>query len=166
VIGKRRLVAGASAGAPSTIQFALRHPQRTRAIVLLVPAGRAPGNAAVTPAATEFLFDTALRSDLLFWAATRIARDTTITSILATPPAQVHGASVAEQRRVGEMLDRILPVSARRLGLLNDARIVSTLAPLPLERIGTPALVISVRDDGFGTWDGSSRCCNGTSRRS
>ena len=149
----RAVVAGVSAGAPSTVQFALRHPQRTRALVLLVPAGRAPGNAATAPAATEFIFDTALRSDLLFWAATRFARDTMIASVLATPPAQVHAASEAEQRRVDELLDQILPVSARRLGLLNDARIVSALAPVALEGIGTPALVISVQDDGFGTWD-------------
>lgn len=35
---RRVAVVGASAGAPSSMQFALRYPDRTRALVLLVPA--------------------------------------------------------------------------------------------------------------------------------
>jgi len=71
-------VIGASAGAPSAMQFALRHPERCSAMVLLVPAAYAPGVAGEpslqTPAWTEFLMNTALRSDFLFWVATRLAR--------------------------------------------------------------------------------------------
>jgi 2-hydroxy-6-oxonona-2,4-dienedioate hydrolase len=145
-------VAGVSAGAPSAMQFALRHPDRTRALLLVVPAGHIPGQAASTPPATNFLFDTALRSDFVFWASIKLARETLIESVLATPPAVVRSASVDEQRRVEAVLAHILPVSARRLGLLNDARIVSTLPRYPLNRVHAPALVISVKDDGFGTW--------------
>lgn len=155
---ERAAIAGVSAGAPSTLQFALRHPKRTRAMVLLVPAGRASDDDLVpAPQATEFLFDTALRSDFLFWAATRLARDTLIESILATPPALVRNAGAAERQRVDAILAQILPVSTRRLGLLNDARVVSTLPRYPLERIAAPALLISVKDDGFGTWDNARR---------
>ncbi|HEV2668150.1 MAG TPA: alpha/beta fold hydrolase, partial [Blastocatellia bacterium] len=63
----RAAVVGASAGAPSSMQFALRHPGRCSAMILLVPAAYAPrpGGAPPmkTPAGTEFLFDTALKSD-------------------------------------------------------------------------------------------------------
>jgi pimeloyl-ACP methyl ester carboxylesterase len=38
----RAAVVGASAGAPSAMQFALRHPDRASALVLLVPASYAP----------------------------------------------------------------------------------------------------------------------------
>jgi 2-hydroxy-6-oxonona-2,4-dienedioate hydrolase len=76
VLGIRRAaIIGASAGAPSALQFALRHPDRAGALVLMVPAvyvPRAEGAASVkTPPGTLFLFDTALRSDFLFWAAIR-----------------------------------------------------------------------------------------------
>lgn len=147
-------VVGASAGAPSSLQFALRHPRRTRALVLLVPATWEPsrGTGAAAPAATPFVFDTALRSDFLFWAATRVARETLIESVLATPPQLVRQAAPAERQRVEALLANILPVSARRLGLLNDARVVSALARYPLQRIAAPTLLVSVRDDGFGTW--------------
>jgi len=72
---RRAAVVGFSAGAPSSMQFALRHPERTAALVLLVPAaypaqleqrsdGAIPKQ---TSAGTKFLFDTALKSDFLLW---------------------------------------------------------------------------------------------------
>ena len=154
---KRAAIVGASAGAPSSMQFALRHPERCAALVLMVPAAYVPrpGGAASlkTPAWTEFIFDTALRSDFLFWAAIRLARETVIGSILATPPQVVEKADADEQARVAQILDHILPVSPRRQGLVNDAAIASTLPRYELERIRTPALVISIADDRFGTFD-------------
>ncbi len=39
---QRAAVVGASAGAPSSMQFALRHPERIAALVLLVPAAYVP----------------------------------------------------------------------------------------------------------------------------
>ena len=153
----RAAVLGASAGAPSSVQFALRHPDRLTALVLLVPALYVPrGEDAPslrTPSGTEFLFDTALKSDFVFWAALKVARQTMLKAILATPPERVDEASAAEQARVTEILAHILPVSPRRLGLLNDAAVTSSLERDPLERIRTPTLIASAEDDLFGTYD-------------
>lgn len=150
-------VIGGSAGAPSAMQFALRHPDRTRALVLLVPAAYVPREAGarslLEPRGTRFLFDTALKSDFLFWAASRLAPRTMVRAILATPPDVVAAADADEQARVASVLDGILPVSTRRLGLLNDAVVTSTLERYELERIEVPTLVISVADDLFGTFD-------------
>lgn len=154
---KRAAIIGASAGAPSSLQFALRHPDRCSALVLMVPAAyvpRAGGAPSMkTPAWTAFLCDTALRSDFLFWAAPMISRSTVTRAILATPPAVVENAGAAEQARVAEVLKHILPVTPRRLGLLNDAAITSSLPRYELERIMVPTLVISMADDLFGTLD-------------
>lgn len=153
----RAAVLGASAGSPSSVQFALRHPDRVTALVLLVPALYVPrGEDAPslrTPSGTEFLFDTALKSDFVFWAALRVARRTMLEAILATPPERVDEASAAEQARVAEILAHILPVSPRRLGLLNDASVTSSLERYPLERLTTPTLIVSAEDDLFGTYD-------------
>jgi pimeloyl-ACP methyl ester carboxylesterase len=155
----RAAVVGVSAGAPSSMQFALRHPDRCSAMVLLVPAAYVPRPAnappMLTPVGTDFLFDTALQSDFLFWTAIRFARATMIESILATPLAIVQNASPAEQARVDEFLELILPVSPRRLGLLNDAAITASLQRYELERITMPTLAISMVDDLFGTFDGA-----------
>ena len=53
------------------------------------------------------------------------------------------------------MLDLILPVSMRRNGLLNDAKVTSSMSRYDLELITAPTLAISVADDLFGTYDGA-----------
>jgi pimeloyl-ACP methyl ester carboxylesterase len=78
-----------------------------------------------------------------------------IRAILVTPPVVVANASADEQTRVDETLRHILPVSPRRLGLLNDAAVTSSLQRYDLERIETPTLVMSAADDLFGTYDGA-----------
>ena len=159
-LGIRRVgIIGASAGAPSSMQFALRHPERCTALILIVPAAYVPrpGGAASlkTPAWTEVLIDTGLGSDFLFWTAIKLARPTVIGSILATPPEVVENADAQEQARVARILDHILPLSPRRQGLMNDAAITSTLSRYALESIQAPTLVISLADDRFGTYEGA-----------
>jgi len=84
-----------------------------------------------TPPGFQFMFDTALQSDFLFWAAPRLARQTVISAILATPPAVVR----ARRARRGAcadctVLEHILPISPRRLGQLNDAAVYLLIASL------------------------------------
>jgi len=150
-------ILGASAGAPSAMQFALRHRDRCKALALVVPAAFVPrrGGAAplTTPAGTEALFETALRFDFLYWLATRLARKAMVRGLLATPIDVLDRIGPEETARVDAMLAHILPVSARRLGLLNDASVCSALPRYDLETIAAPTLVTSVADDLFGTYD-------------
>ena len=154
---QRAAMIGASAGAPSSLQFALRHPKRITKLVLLVPATYVPrpGGAppVTTPSGTQFLLDMGLRSDFLFWLPSRFARPTMIRAILATPPAVLEAASPEEKERMRQIVERIQPISERRLGLLNDAAIIPALSRYELERINVPTLTISFADDLFGTYD-------------
>jgi 2-hydroxy-6-oxonona-2,4-dienedioate hydrolase len=154
---ERAAIVGGSAGAPSALQFALRYPERTSALILVVPAAYVPRPSGApslrAPAGVQFLFETALRSDFLFWAATQVARSTLTRAVLATPPSVVTESSPEEQARVASMLDHILPVSPRRLGLLNDAAITLNIERYDLEGISSPTLALSVADDLFGTFD-------------
>ena len=154
---KQVAILGASAGAPSAMQFALRHPERCRALILLVPAAFVPRpeDAAVRerPARLLFLFDYILRSDFLFWLAPHISRGAVEKAVMGTPPAVVEHASPAEQARMAMMIDQILPVSPRRLGLLNDGAVVPTLPRYYLEGITEPTLVIDAADDLYGFYD-------------
>jgi 2-hydroxy-6-oxonona-2,4-dienedioate hydrolase len=159
---ERTAVMGASAGAPSAMQFALRHPERCRALVLLVPAAYAPrpgGAVAMTPpmnampAWARQLFDLVLRSDFIFWAAQRISRASMIRTILGTPPDVVQQASASEKARVASILEHILPIAARQAGLLNDAAVISSLERFDLERIAVPTLAISTADCLYGTFE-------------
>lgn len=154
---QRAAIIGASAGTPSSVQFALRHPQRLSKLVLLVPAIYVPrpgGAPSITvPRGSAVLMDISLRSDFLFWFPLRFARSTMIRSLLATPPALLENAGPEEQERLRQILDRILPVSERRLGLINDFATISALKRYELERINTPTLTISFADDLLGTYE-------------
>lgn len=152
-LGVDRLpVLGGSAGALAAIHFALRHPDRCAALVLLVPAAFSPEQVLTRPSpARARMMDAALRSNFAFWALIRFAPDLLIGSILATDPALVGRAHPAERARVHRMLREILPVSRRRLGLLNDARLTSDPSPAHVEDIAAPTLILSAEDDRYGT---------------
>jgi len=160
---QRVAVVGASAGAPSSMQFVLRYPERTAALVLLVPAAypcrieQRPAGGLPTriSAAAKVLFDTALKSDFLFWVAPKVARNTILQGVLATPPSVLQNASAEERVRIAQVLDHIQPLSMRRLGLLNDASIIRSLPRYELERITVPTLILGVADCLYGTYAGA-----------
>lgn len=149
-------VLGGSAGAPSALQMVIRHPDRVSALVLLVPlAYKPPTLADSAPPLPPWVETTMVRliaSDFLFWSALHVARDQVIKVVLATPPELLTAARPQEQARVNAMLDNILPVSARAAGLRSDTALGKTLTPVPLDVIRAPTLVISTRDDGYGTY--------------
>jgi 2-hydroxy-6-oxonona-2,4-dienedioate hydrolase len=149
-------VMGVSAGGPSALQTTIRHPQRVSALVLVVPIAYKPGAVAdsAPPVSDDkdALLLRLLGSDFLFWTALHVARDPLIRHVLATPPEQVAAASEAERARVNDLAERILPVSARAAGLRDDTRLGKRLRPYALETLRVPTLVVSARDDGFGTY--------------
>lgn len=157
-IGKAAVLGG-SAGGPSALQMAIRHPDRVSALVLLVPLAYKPSATAdsAKPLApwAESLLMQLIGSDFLFWAGLHVARDQVIRFVLATPPELVSQASMKERARIHAMLGQILPVSARAAGLRSDSVLAKSLRPAALERVRAPTLVVSVRDDGFGTYAGS-----------
>ena len=149
-------VIGGSAGGPSALQMAIRHPDRVSALVLLVPLAYKPITSvdSAKPLApwAEALLMRLIDSDFLFWAGLHVARDQVIQYVLATPPEQVSAASPEERARVNAILDHIVPVSSRAAGLRSDSVLGKSLGPSPLDKVRAPTLVVSVRDDGFGTY--------------
>jgi pimeloyl-ACP methyl ester carboxylesterase len=152
----RAAVMGVSAGGPSAMQVAIRHPDRVSALVLVVPIAYKPGSVAdsAPPVSDgkDALLLRLLGSDFLFWTGLHVARNPLIRHVLATPPERVAAASYSERARVNDLADRILPVSLRAAGLRDDTRLGKRLGPYSLETIGVPTLVVSARDDGFGTY--------------
>ena len=155
---EKAAVIAVSAGAPSGLQLCSRHPEKCAGLALLVPATFVPDQEATAqnaPALTEFLRNTILKSDFAFWLATKIAKPTMIENILGTPLEVANRASAAERERLEKVLRNILPVSKRRVGLLNDAAVVTHLRPAEVARIKIPTLLISAEDDLYGTFRGA-----------
>jgi pimeloyl-ACP methyl ester carboxylesterase len=138
------------------LQFAIRHPQKTRAVVLLVPAAYAPDRApkenAMGGPVGEAVTLALLRSDFLFWSAQKLAPDSMTRALLATDPDVVRAAGPAEQARTRTILRHILPVTRRAAGLVDDTRWAGAPPRYALERITAPLLAVSLEDDLYGTY--------------
>ena len=149
-------VLGGSAGAPSALEMAIRHPDRTSALILLVPLTYKPptltASAPAMPAWLEAAMISVIGSDFLFWSALHVAREPMIGTVLATPPEIVASASAVERARVNAMLDNILPASARAEGLRSDTAASKNLKRAALGSVRAPTLIISARDDRYGTY--------------
>jgi 2-hydroxy-6-oxonona-2,4-dienedioate hydrolase len=155
----RTIVIGASAGAPSAMQFALRYPDRCSALILLVPLAWKPHDepdSAPRPSQLGLLMlRSIVGSDAAYWLALHLRRTVLIERVLGTPRDVLVDASASEQARVEEVLSSILPLRSRAAGLRNDALIADSLTRYDLEAIRAPTLVVSVRDDLYGTFAGA-----------
>lgn len=145
-------VAGGSAGAISAVQFALRHPDRTAALVLIVPAANVEGHDPVEMSpAQEWIVRRLVTSDFLYWAARELAPRQLIGFLLATDPALLRQVSPDERLRAYRILDQLLPISARWRGMLSDAELAGHPARVDFRALRVPVLIVSAEDDRFGT---------------
>lgn len=147
----RAVVVGASAGAASALQMALRHPERVSALIVMVPATYAPGHeVSVDDSAGSRLVLRAVLAgaDFAWWSAERVARPMLIR-FLGVPPELAAAAPAAEQEQLKAWIDAVLPLSERLEGLRIDS--TPNFERLPLETIAVPTLVVGARDDLFKT---------------
>lgn len=149
------VVAGVSAGAPSAIELALRHPERVKGLILLVPQAYDPRHSVGvdrSPWSRTTLRLIESSSEVLYWLAIRLMRSKLIR-FLGVDPALEAKAAPAERRRVTALLHGMLPLSRRVRGIAADSAV--ELEPWPLERIVAPTLIITAQDDLFRTLPGA-----------
>lgn len=149
---EKAVVGGGSAGALSAVQFALRHPDRTSALILIVPAANVEGHDPnEMSSAQEWIMRNLVTSDFAYWATRKVAPERLIGFLLATDPALLSEVPDDERDRAYRVLDQILPISARWRGMLNDAELAGHPARVDFGRVTVPTLIISAEDDRFGT---------------
>lgn len=149
------VVVGVSAGGPSAIELALRHPQKVRALILLVPRTYDPTQsigADQSPQSRAVLRLIEASADFLFWAATQIARPA-VVRFLGTPAEVDANAPAEDRQRVTDVMRSVLPLSNRVRGISVDSSI--ELSPWPLDRIKLPVLIVSAKDDLWNTLPGA-----------
>lgn len=145
-------VAGGSAGALSAAYFAQRHPDRCSHLILIVPAMNLTDRDPVEFSRLQrFLVGNLLTSDRWFWAALKLAPEQLIETLLATDPALLATVSEAEQVRAHLVLNELMPISQRAVGMANDGHYSGSPTDIDFSMIEPPTLIISAEDDRFGT---------------
>ena len=142
-------ILGVSAGGTSAIQFALRHPDRCSALVLV--SSNAPGEveAGLPP---KPLAKALFRSDFVFWLLTTYFRSS-MGSIMGVPKG--FELTPEYEADIAETMETILPVSPRADGALFDMYVSNPdiNTGYPLEEIAVPVLIINAIDDPLALYD-------------
>jgi 2-hydroxy-6-oxonona-2,4-dienedioate hydrolase len=159
----RAVVMGASAGAITALAFAERYPDRTAALLLMVPAYYPPARAAPEPWSPlrTWAVTRALRSDFLFWAGMQAFPTGMATTVLATDREVIEGVDAEERARLDAVLAMILPISARADGPLLDTRNTAAPPEIDLDSIRVPTLIASAEDNRYLTAESARMLADG-----
>jgi pimeloyl-ACP methyl ester carboxylesterase len=136
-------IVGISAGGPSSLQFALRFPERCAALVMVSAVNyEAPAHLLKLGERLQRL----IHSDFMGWVVVRYAR-TFLLNIFGVSRRILEGLPAVEKQWVEQFFESILPLHWRADGIINDIYQIASLERLPLERINAPTLVIHADDD-------------------
>jgi len=136
----RAAIVGVSAGGPSSLQFALRHPDRCVALVLSAAVSRH------LPARPTQIY----KSDVGYWLTTTYLRRVALAKVGVTRDLQAR-LGPAETDYLEELFRSMSPFHLRLAGQLHDIEEWADkdrwARDYPLERINAPTLVIHAVDD-------------------
>jgi pimeloyl-ACP methyl ester carboxylesterase len=142
---ERAAVVGISAGGPSALQFALRHPDRCWALISVSGVSKR-----IVSQLSRFqaLVSVVLDNDFMLWLLGAATRDVllTLSGVTSTVRKQLEHDPV--KMDVLMKILRPLPISHRKVGFNNDLEQFAHLPTYPLARITAPTMVL------HGTLDG------------
>lgn len=135
-------IIGISGGGPPALQFALRHPQRCTAVVLIC----AVTQRLTLPRRAMFAaqFPRVATSNTANWFVSLLYRrfPAPIVQQAFTRYERSSAVSDADRHDALRLMGTSVPVKPRFEGVMNDAKYLSTLDSYPLERITQPTLII------------------------
>ena len=155
-------VVGLSAGGPSAIQFAARHPERTSALVLLSAISQRTGlsddqlnsslgRLVMTPRyqnVAYFLINRMMHAMTAVSMRDFVKTETTYDAATGRRLIEQVLNDPAQKRQVLAMSDAMVPALPRFDGVMNDLRVQQELDELPFAEVTAPTLIIGSRKDG------------------
>ena len=136
---EKAAVMGFSAGGMAALQFALRHPDRCRGLILVSAITRP---LAVSTPGAQRLGGAMLSNDFVFWAMSTYLRNLILASTGFSAADRARLAVEPHARRGMYGVLDFDPVTHRRGGMLNDIAQAAAFPICPLERISAPTLIV------------------------
>jgi 2-hydroxy-6-oxonona-2,4-dienedioate hydrolase len=150
---KKAAIVTYSAGALSSAEFALRHPDRISALVLIIPdTWRLPSDEPSELMQESYITKVVLRSDFIMWLFSKFGKSAMIT-FFGVPKDVQANLSTQDKESIDELMKNLLPVSQRYDGMTNDGKNNLGKLRLDLENITVPTLIIDAED--VATFPGS-----------
>ena len=136
-----------SGGVPPALQFGLRHPGRTSALVLLSSAPYTPLTAAYQRLPVPiWVYHALFSSDFPYWVLQKVAR-LQLERMFDVAPALRAVLAPEERAMVSGMVDSFQPVTRRVDGIRNEGAAIDPGARYLLEEIHAPTLIVHAADD-------------------
>lgn len=140
---KKVAVLGFSAGGPSSIEFVLRHPDKTSVLVLAsAVVHKEPPMGPMDYVIHYGLF----KSDFAFWLIAKYFQPSLLSFFGVNSEEQANIAPAEKSWLSSILIPSMFPISQRQPGMVND-RSNFALINYPLEQISAPTLVIHAKDD-------------------
>jgi pimeloyl-ACP methyl ester carboxylesterase len=139
------IIMGFSFGGPAALQFALRYPERTSALVMSMAVSH---NTPPLDFTNQIMQQVVLRSDLAGWAFSDSLRPQFLALIGVSLQLQANMTN-SDKQYLDDMIRVMQPISARQAGMYNDRIVGQYEINLPLKNIKTPTLIFHAKDDGL-----------------
>jgi pimeloyl-ACP methyl ester carboxylesterase len=141
---EKAVIIGLSVGGPSALLFALRHPNRCRALVLQSAISKTMTKRPIS----DWFYNTIFSSDFIYWVLSNRFKKTLFKKF-GVDPVILKPLTRDERGWAEEVLHIFHPASKRYPGIRNDQKATISDKQYDLDRIDLPTLILHALDDGL-----------------
>ena len=145
---EKAAIIGLSIGGPSALLFALRHPDRCAALVLMSAISKTTPKRPLS----DWFYNTLFSFDFFYWAVSHTAKNTLIKKF-GVDPAIFKSLTQEEKKWADAVLDIFHPASKRYSGIRNDQKVSISDKQYELDGIALPTLILHALDDRLVDYD-------------
>ncbi len=145
---EKAAIIGLSIGGPSALLFALRHPDRCAALILMSAISKTMTKRPLS----DWFYNTLFRSDFLYWAVSHAFKKTLIKKF-GVDSAVLKSLTQEEKKWAEKTLHIFHPASRRYSGIRNDQKASISDKQYELDKINLPTLILHAADDILVDYD-------------